>query len=82
MSEDIAATMLYNALSPPALVNGLVFTDDRGVGISTLMKAMGDESTGMLSKDEFVKYSWRWLRFIVPLVLVCVATWQMLMGMV
>jgi hypothetical protein len=43
---------------------------------------MGDESTGMLSKDEFVKYVLAVFTFgfFVPTVLICVATWQILTG--
>ena len=83
MSEDIAATMLYNALSPPGIGEWSWFLQTTvELEYQSFTKAMGDESTGMLSKDEFVKYVLAVVTFgfIVPLVLVCVATWQMLTG--
>jgi len=83
MSEDIAATMLYNALSPPGVGEWSWFLQTTvELEYQSFTKAMGDESTGMLSKDEFVKYVLAVVTFgfIVPLVLVCVATWQMLTG--
>ena len=43
---------------------------------------MGDGSTGMLSKDEFVKYvlAVATFGFFVPTLLICYATWQIFTG--
>lgn len=83
MAEDIAATMFYNALSPPDVGEWSWFLDTVvELEYQSFTKAMGDESTGMLSKDEFVKYVLAVFTFgfFVPTVLICVATWQILTG--
>ncbi|CAL6432758.1 unnamed protein product [Bathycoccus prasinos] len=83
MAEDIAATMFYNALSPPD-VGEWSWVLDTVVELEyqSFTKAMGDESTGMLSKDEFFKYvlAVATFGFFVPTLLICYATWQIFTG--
>ena len=83
MAEDIAATMFYNALSPPDVGEWSWFLDTVvELEYQSFTKAMGDESTGMLSKDEFVKYvlAVATFGFFVPTLLICYATWQIFTG--
>ena len=83
MAEDIAATMFYNALSPPDVGEWSWFLDTVvELEYQSFTKAMGDESTGMLSKDEFFKYvlAVATFGFFVPTLLICYATWQIFTG--
>jgi len=82
-AEDIAATMFYNALSPPNVSEWSWFLETTiELEYQSFTKSMGDESTGMLSKDDFIKYvlAVATFGFFVPTILICVATWQMLTG--